>query len=197
MTNLNQQLTFILELDHLKAVYRKTYVSVDNNRNENSAEHSWHVSMMANILHEYAEGDVDISRVIQMLLIHDIVEIDAGDTFAFAAQAELVQQEDNEIIAANRLFGLLPENQFEQTKDLWFEFELAITSDAKFAKAMDRMLPLLQNMQNKGGSWAEHKVKKTQVLKRNEYLKLSAPQLWVYAGEQIELAVSNGWLVDE
>ncbi|MFT5520062.1 MAG: putative hydrolase of HD superfamily [Enterobacterales bacterium] len=197
MNHLNKQLEFILELDNLKAVYRKTFVSVDNNRNENSAEHSWHVAMMAGILHQYAEADVELSRVVNMLLIHDIVEIDAGDTFAFADQSELDKQEEIELIAANRLFGLLPEKQFEMTRDLWLEFEKADTADAKFAKAMDRMLPLLQNMQNNGGSWSIHAVKKTQVLKRNEYLTQSAPQLWQYACEQIDLAVSKGWLVDE
>ncbi|MFT5453180.1 MAG: putative hydrolase of HD superfamily [Enterobacterales bacterium] len=197
MNDLNKQLEFVLELDNLKAVYRKTFVSVDNNRNENSAEHSWHVAMMASILHQYAEAELDISRVVNMLLIHDIVEIDAGDTFAFAEQSELDKQEDIELIAANRLFGLLPETQFEMTRNLWLEFESADTADAKFAKAMDRMLPLLQNMQNNGGSWAIHKVKKTQVLKRNEYLAQSAPKLWLYACEQIDLAVSKGWLVDE
>jgi putative hydrolase of HD superfamily len=197
MNDLNKQLEFILELDNLKAVYRKTFVSVDNNRNENSAEHSWHVAMMAGILHQYTEGDVELSRVVNMLLIHDIVEIDAGDTFAFAEQAELDKQEDIELLAANRLFGLLPETQFEMTRNLWLEFERAESADAKFAKAMDRMLPLLQNMHNNGGSWSIHNVKKSQVLKRNEYLTQSAPQLWQYACGQIDLAVSKGWLVDE
>ncbi|PCJ50316.1 MAG: hydrolase [Gammaproteobacteria bacterium] len=197
MSDLNQQLAFIIELEKLKAVYRQTFVISDNNRNENSAEHSWHISMMAQVLHQYAEQPIDISRVVQMLLFHDIVEIDAGDTFAFAAQTDLDNQEDKELIAAERLFGLLPKDQFETMKNLWLEFEQATTSDAKFAKAMDRLLPLLQNMQNQGGSWAIHQVSKSQVLKRNEYLEQSTPRLWKYACEQIDLAVSKGWLVDE
>ena len=132
-----------------------------------------------------------------MLLIHDIVEIDAGDTFAFADQAEHDSQEDEELKAANRIFGLLPDNQFQSMKNLWLEFEHANTTDAKFAKAMDRMLPLLQNIQSNGGSWVKHNISKTQVLKRNNYLEETCPQLWNYACEQIDLAVSKGWLTDE
>jgi putative hydrolase of HD superfamily len=196
MKALNQQVAFILELDRLKSVYRRTYVQSDNNRKENSAEHSWHISMVANVLHEYAHEPVDISRVINMLLIHDIVEIDAGDTFAFAHQSELDGQEDKEIAAAERLFGLLPEIQFLPMKALWLEFEKAESSDARFAKAIDRIHPLLQNMANNGGSWAEHKINKQQVLKRNQYLKGLTPKLWLYACEQIDLAVKNGWLVE-
>lgn len=197
MKDLSSQLNFIREIDELKAVYRQTHVKSDNNRNENSAEHSWHIAMMANVLQEYADEPIDISRVINMLLIHDIVEIDAGDTFAFAQQQELDGQEDKEIKAANRLFGLLPEPQFSEMKTLWLEFEQAETSDARFAKAMDRVLPLIQNMANEGGSWVRHKVKKSQVLARNKYLDGLAPSLWAYACEQIDTAVNNGWLLDE
>ena len=197
MDDLKQQLAFILEIDQLKAIYRQTFVLSDDNRNENSAEHSWHISMMAHILHEYAEETVDISRVVKMLLIHDIVEIDAGDTFAFADQSKHDSQEDEELEAANRLFGLLPEEQFQLMNNLWIEFELANTADAKFAKAMDRMLPLLQNIQNNGGSWVKHNISKTQVLKRNNYLEETCPQLWCYACEQIDFAVLEGWLIDK
>jgi len=168
----------------------------DNNRFENSAEHSWHISLMASTLHSYCEETVDLSRVVRMLLIHDVVEIDAGDTFAFAEQSELNGQSDKEILAANRIFGLLPEEQFLELRNLWLEFEEAQTPDARYAKAMDRLLPLLQNMQNNGGSWAIHHITKTQVLERNEYLKKSAPKLWQYAIVQIDLAVLNGWLID-
>ena len=197
MSKITQQLDFILELDRLKAVYRQTSVKPDGNRQENSAEHSWHISLMANILQEYAEDGVDLLRVNNMLLIHDIVEIDAGDTFAFADQTELDGQLDKELKAADRIFGLLPEKQFQSMKTLWLEFENAKTADAQYAKAMDRMLPLLQNMQNGGGSWAKHKVNKSQVLDRNQYLEKSTPKLWQYTCEQIDLAVSNGWLKNE
>ncbi|OED42674.1 hydrolase [Endozoicomonas sp. (ex Bugula neritina AB1)] len=191
---LQEQLAFILELDRLKAVYRQTTVKPDDNRFENSAEHSWHISLMADVLVEYADEPVNIQRVIKMLLIHDVVEIDAGDTFAFAAQADLDGQEDKEIEAATRLFGLLPESQFQDMKNLWLEFEEAKTSDARFAKAMDRILPLLQNMANNGGSWVRHNITQAQVLKRNEYLKGLTPRLWDYAQQQIKIAVEKGWL---
>ena len=197
MNKLEQQLAFIHELDKLKAVYRKTMVKPDNNRQENSAEHSWHIALMAQVLKEYVAETVDINRAVSMLLIHDIVEIDAGDTFAFAAQSDLDGQEEKELIAANRLFGLLPEAQFNEMKALWIEFEQAQTADARFAKGMDRILPLLQNMANNGGSWVQHHVTRTQVLKRNEYLQNVTPALWDYACSQIDLAVERGWLVDQ
>jgi len=196
MEELNKQLDFIIELDRLKGVYRQALVKSDKNRFENSAEHSWHISLTAQILHNYAIEKVDVSRVMSMLLIHDIVEIDAGDMFAFSNEAAHAEQEDKEIAAATRLFGLLPEEQFHTFNQLWLEFEAAETIDAKFAKAMDRILPLIQNMKNEGGSWARHKVKKSQVIKRNEYLEGLAPQLWSYVCQQIDLAVKNGWLQD-
>jgi 5'-deoxynucleotidase YfbR-like HD superfamily hydrolase len=196
MQQLEQQLAFILELDHLKAVYRKTFVKQDNNRNENSAEHSWQIALAAQVLHQYAESPVDISRVTAMLLIHDIVEIDAGDTFAFAEQNMLDAQHGKELAAAERIFGLLPELQFNHFKNLWLEFEHAETIDSRFAKAIDRILPLLQNMQNNGGSWAIHKVKKSQVLERNRFLDKLSPKLWRYVCEQLDQATSKGWLID-
>jgi len=197
MEDLNQQLDFIIELDRLKGVYRQALVKSDKNRFENSAEHSWHISLTAQILHEYAVEKVNISRVMSMLLIHDIVEIDAGDMFAFSEQKDLAEQEDKEIAAATRIFGLLPEKQFQHFKQLWLEFEGAETIDAKFAKAMDRVLPLLQNMRNDGGSWARHNISKSQVLKRNQFLEGLAPKLWVYVCTQIDIAVVNGWLRNE
>lgn len=197
MSTLEQQFNFILELDRLKAVYRQTTVQCDGNRQENSAEHSWHIALLAQTMSEYVEEPINLPRVINMLLLHDVVEIDAGDTFAFADDSELEAQEDKEIAAANRLFGLLPEPQYQQFKQLWLEFEQAQSADARFAKAMDRILPLLQNMSNQGGSWVKHKVKKSQVLARNQYLQGITPKLWQYATEQIDLAVANGWLLDQ
>ncbi len=194
MKRLQQQMRFIRELEQLKTVYRQTTVKPDNNRHENSAEHSWQISLSAQILAEYAEESINIQRVVNMLLIHDVVEIDAGDTFAFAAQEDLEDQEDKEITAANRLFGLLPEDQFAELKSLWLEFEAAETADARFAKSIDRILPLVQNMANQGGSWVKHKINKAQVLKRNEHLEGLSPKLWDYAQQQINLAVEQGWL---
>lgn len=191
-----EQLSFIVELDKLKAVYRKALIKCDNNRYENSAEHSWHVALTANVLAPYAEKDIDITRVMLMLLIHDIVEIDAGDTFAFDEKAVLAEQSDKEQMAANRLFGLLPESQYKTYLALWNEFERAETPDAKFAKSMDRVLPLIQNMHNEGGSWAQHNVSKQQVINRNKHLAEIAPTLWQFVLEQIDLATQKGWLRD-
>jgi putative hydrolase of HD superfamily len=196
MEELNQQLDFIIELDRLKGVYRQALVKSDKNRFENSAEHSWHITLTAHILHEYAAEKVNISRVMCMLLIHDIVEIDAGDMFAFSDQKALAYQQDKEIAAAERLFGLLPEKQFQTFNQLWLEFEDAQTVDARFAKAIDSILPLLQNMRNEGGSWVRHKVNKSQVMKRNRFLEGLAPELWLYVCQQIDYAVEQGWLVD-
>lgn len=190
---LKQQIEFINELDKLKSVYRQTMVKSENSRQENSAEHSWHIAMMATLLSEYVSEPVNIHRVVTMLLIHDIVEIDAGDTFVFDAE-QVADQEEKEIQAANRLFGLLPESQRDHLIGLWQEFEALESHDARFAKAMDCMLPLLQNMDNNGGSWAKHVVSRAQVLKRNQYLENLAPELWNYALEQIDLAVEKGWL---
>jgi len=196
MDDLNKQFDFILELDRLKGVYRQALVKADNNRFENSAEHSWQIALTAHILHEYAIEEVNVSRVMMMLLIHDIVEIDAGDTFAFASDDVLAGQGDKELDAANRLFGLLPEKQYHLFKALWLEFEETKTIDARFAKAMDCILPLLQNMRNEGGSWARHDVKKSQVINRNRHLEGLAPKLWSYVCAQIDIAVTQGWLSD-
>ena len=195
-SKLDQQLVFLRELDKLKAVYRRTMVKPDNNRQENSAEHSWHIAVQAMTLKEYAEEPVNICRVINMLLLHDIVEIDAGDTFAFAESSELSGQEAKEMQAAERLFGLLPEAQAEAFKALWLEFEQAETPDARFAKAMDCLLPVIQNMGSEGGTWAKYQVTRSQVLKRNQYLEKLAPKLWTYVLEQIDISVQNGWLKD-
>lgn len=195
-SRLEQQLTFLRELDKLKAVYRRTMVKPDNNRQENSAEHSWHIALQALTLVEYAQEPVDIFRVIKMLLIHDIVEIDAGDTFAFAENAELSEQGAKEMEAAERLFGLLPEDQTEEFKILWLEFEQANTADARFAKAMDCLLPVIQNMESEGGTWAKYQVTRNQVLTRNRHLENLAPKLWNYVLEQVDISVRNGWLRD-
>lgn len=195
MQKLNQKLDFILELDKLKGVYRQSVVPSDNSRRENSAEHSWHAAMVALIFQSYAEEDIDISRVVKMLLIHDVVEIYAGDTFAFAEQSVLDGQEEKEINALNRLFALLPEEEALAYKALWFEYEAVETADGRYAKAIDCIQPLISNLNNNGASWKEHTgVTKEKVLWRNRHLKDLAPKLWAYVNLELNKAVDAGWL---
>lgn len=153
MNNLDQQVKFITELEKLKSVYRKTWIPCDNNRNENTAEHSWQVALVANILSEYASVEINIAHVTKMLLLHDIVEIYAGDTFAFATNAVLAEQQVNELKALDRLLNLLPKDQERHFKDIWVEYEEAKTNDAKFANAIDRIVPAFQSFSNAGGTW--------------------------------------------
>ena len=194
MSDIQAFADFIRELDLLKTVKRQVRLPCDGDRQENSAEHSWHVALMANVLAPYAEQVIDIQRVTQMILIHDLVEIDAGDLFAFAEVADHAEQEAKEFAAADRIFGLLPEAQGKYLHALWHEFEAAETADAKFAKAMDRVLPVFQNMAAEGGSWVRHNVAKSKILARNAHLEHCAPKLWAYVNEQLDLAVSKGWL---
>ncbi len=196
MTELAAISDFIRELDKLKAVKRQVRIPEDGDRQENSAEHSWHVALMATSLAKFAGDNVDIARVVQMILIHDLVEIDAGDMFAFASDAHHDEQEAKEQAAANRIFGLLPPPMNTRLRALWQEFEDANTPDAQFAKAMDRILPVFQNMKADGGSWARHGIARSQILKRNAYLEQSAPALWDYVLEQTDIAVKKGYLKD-
>ena len=186
---------FITELDKLKAVKRQITLPLDNDRQENSAEHSWHVALMATTLAPFAAQPIDISRVVRMILIHDVVEIDAGDLFAFQEAAEHEAQAEKELAAAKRIFGLLPAPLNQELLALWLEFEEAETPDAEFAKAMDRVLPVFQNMQNQGGSWKKHGVTREKIAQRNKHLVTCAPSLWDYVNTQFDNAVKKGWLL--
>jgi len=186
---------FITELDKLKAVKRQITLPLDNDRQENSAEHSWHVALMATTLAPFAAQPIDISRVVRMILIHDVVEIDAGDLFAFQETAEHEAQAEKELAAAKRIFGLLPAPLNQELLALWLEFEEAETPDAEFAKAMDRVLPVFQNMQNQGGSWKKHGVTREKIAQRNKHLITCAPSLWDYVNTQLDNAVKKGWLL--
>lgn len=148
---LTQQISFILEIDQLKQIYRQNLI-LDGSRRENDAEHSWHLAMMAVVLQEYASEPVDLSRVLQMVLLHDIVEIDAGDTFCYDVQAGLDKHE-REQKAAKRIFGLLPSDQGEELKNLWLEFEAGESPEARFAAVLDRLQPFLNNYHTEGGTW--------------------------------------------
>jgi putative hydrolase of HD superfamily len=181
MTNLQKQIAFIIEIDKLKKVFRKTCLFASD-RHENDAEHSWHLAMMALVLSEHANRPVDVSRVIKMLLIHDIVEIDAGDTFLFDTQKEH-NNTDEELEAAKRIFGLLPKKQAEELIKLWLEFEHAETDDAKFAKAIDRLAPMMQNATNSGGTWKEFDVPEMTVFDKKKRIGEGSDALWEYAQE--------------
>ncbi|MCA3901238.1 HD domain-containing protein [Vibrio vulnificus] len=193
MERLNKQLALLMELDKLKSVLRRTRVKSADKRLENSAEHSWHVALMALLMEEHANEPVNICRVVKMLLLHDVVEIDAGDTFVYDAVASK-QQAEKELAAAQRLFGMLPADQGEELLLLWLEFEAAQTADAKFGKALDRIIPMLLNYHNQGQSWQEHGVTRQQALTVNQKIDLGSQVLWDKAQEIIEQATPNGWL---
>lgn len=164
-----KQVSFIKEIDKLKYIQRKTKL-FNSDRHENDAEHSWHLAMMAIVLAEHSDKPIDVLKVVKMVLIHDIVEIDAGDTFIYDAQKNHTNT-DEELIAANRIFGLLPAEQAEEFIAIWKEFEEGVTDEAKFAKAMDRFEPLLQNTSNNGGTWAEFNVPYQKVYDKKKQLK--------------------------
>lgn len=195
MERLHQQIGFILEIDKLKLIIRRTLL-IDQSRRENDAEHSWHLAMMALVLAEYAEPGVDIGRVIHMLLLHDLVEIDAGDAFFYdvAAEADKAAREQQ---AAERLFGLLPEGQGEGLRALWEEFEARETADARFARALDRVQPMLHNFHTEGGTWKEYGVTLDQVRSRRALIADASPQLWDYVDGLLVEAVRRGFLAEK
>ena len=193
MERLEKQLALLIELDQLKSVLRRTRVKSADRRLENSGEHSWHVALMAVLMQEHANAPIDIARVMKMLLIHDVVEIDAGDTFVYDVAASK-EQEEKELRAAERLFGMLPSDQGEELFSLWKEFEAAQSDDAKYAKALDRLIPMLLNYHNDGQSWKEHGVTREQALTINKRIEFGSVTLWDKAKELIEEATEKGWL---
>jgi len=187
---LARQMAFLVEADKLKNILRRTPLS-DGSRAENSAEHSWHLALAALALHEYAPAGVDVRRVLELVTVHDLVEIDAGDTFAYdavAAEGKL----DRERAAADRIFGLLPIDLRDRFRAAWDEFEAQETVDSRFANALDRLQALLQNMSSGGGSWTEHQVKRTQVLKRMEPVRTALPEVWPFVVEIIDRFSASG-----
>lgn len=187
-----QQLAFLLEIDKLKSILRQTLL-MNGSRRENSAEHSWHIAIMASLLSEYASEAIDTNRVIRMLLVHDLVEIDAGDTFAYDTVG-YQDKEERELRAAERIFGLLPQEQGSELKALWLEFEAATTPESQFANALDRLQPLLHNWQTQGGTWRMHKVGKSQVYKRMEPVRKYLPVAWPLVSSIIEQARAADWI---
>ncbi len=193
MDRLEKQLALLIELDKLKSVLRRTRVKSAEGRLENSGEHSWHVALMAVLMEEHANAPVDICRVMKMLLIHDVVEIDAGDTFVYDTAATK-EQAEKEIKAAERLFGMLPTEQGQELLALWQEFEAVQSDDAKYAKALDRLIPMLLNYHNNGQSWKENSVTREQALTINKRIEFGSVTLWDKAKELIEEATEKGWL---
>ncbi len=189
MKRLEQQFQFIVEIDKLKSVLRRTYL-VNDSRRENTAEHSWHLTVMAVLLTEHANEQIDLLRVLKMLIVHDIVEIDADDTFCYDDVGALTKA-DREIRAADRIFNLLPEDQARELRNLWEEFEQRVTNEAKFAASLDRLIPLLHNYHTEGKSWREHGITSTQVMKRNLHIGEGSDSLWEFAQTLINEAVER------
>lgn len=186
---IDKQIAFIIEVDKVKNIFRQTLLS-DEKRKENDAEHSWHIALMAILLKEYVE-DVDVLKVITMVLIHDLVEIDAGDTYAYDEEGAKTKLE-KELKAADRIFGILPEDQGVYFRELWDEFEAYQTPEAKYAHLLDNLQPLLINDASRGKSWKEHGVKKSQVYKRNEKIEETSEIIWKKMQEIIEKNVDLG-----
>lgn len=191
---LAQQFDFIREIDKEKFIGRQTYLS-DGMRKENDAEHAWHMAIMTLLLSEYANEEIDVLKTVAMLLIHDIVEIDAGDTYAYDEEAKKTQKEREEK-AAERIFGLLPADQGSRLKALWQEFEACETKEAKFARTMDNIQPLMLNHATDGKAWVEHGVHLSQILNRNQRTPRGSEVLWEYAHTNfIQPNVENGHII--
>ncbi|MBD2079411.1 HD domain-containing protein [Leptolyngbya sp. FACHB-17] len=192
-TRLQAQIQFIVEIDKLKHVLRQT-ILMDKSRRENDAEHSWHLAMMAIVLAEYADPQVDLLRVLKMVLIHDLVEIDAGDTFCYDTIA-LQDQAEREEKAADRLFGMLPENLGAELRSLWEEFEAKETLDAQFATALDRLQPLLHNYYTEGGTWRKAGVTVEKVRHRMAPVAIGSSVLGEFVENLIQDAIRQGFIL--
>ena len=187
-----KQIEFIVEIDKLKYILRQTLL-IDKSRRENDAEHSWHLAMMAILLSEYAREEVDLLKVVKMALVHDLVEIDAGDTFCYD-EAGNRDKAERERKAADRIFGMLPEDLGAEIRALWEEFDAMESPESRFANALDRLQPLLHNFRTGGAGWQKHGVTCDMVIERNRHMEAGAPALWAYASAMIEEAVEKGFL---
>ncbi len=193
MERLDRQLEFIAEAGQLKGVQRQTMLT-DPARRENSAEHSWHLTVMAIALAEYAPAGTDLARVAAMLAVHDLVEIDAGDLFVYAGDAAQARQRAAEKAAADRIFGLLPPDQARWFGQLWDEFEERRSPEARFARALDRLAPMLENVKARGGTWRERGVSAEQVLEKVALIEEGSAELGQFARSMIVRAVHDGIL---
>jgi putative hydrolase of HD superfamily len=195
MTRLEQQINFIIEVDKLKNIIRQNYLT-DGSRREDDADHSWHLAMMCAVLGEHSNEKIDVLKTMTMVLIHDLVEIDAGDTYAYDPTAN-VSKMDRELAAAERIFNLLPEDQALQMRSLWDEFEERRTPEAKFAATLDRLQPFILNAVSEGKSWREHGVSFSQVMKRNEVTHEGSEALWGFQYEMMKQQTQKGNLINE
>jgi putative hydrolases of HD superfamily len=191
LNSIEKVLSFIVEIEKLKNVHRKTR-PVGLDRYENSAEHSWHVCLSALMLKDYANDEINIDRVIKMLLIHDLGEIDAGDTIIYESETQEVK--DKEAAGLKRILDLLPEGEADQYMQLWYEFEQGETADARYAKAIDRVPPLLHNLHGNGHSWKENNVPKERVFELNSRIAKGSEKLWDALQTKLGQAVSDGIL---
>ena len=191
-SRLQKQIAFLIEVDKVKNIFRQTYLA-DGKRKENDAEHSWHLALAAVLLKEHMAEDVDLGRVMTMVLIHDLVEIDAGDTYAYDMEGAATKRE-REVKAAKRIFGILPEDQGIYFRELWDEFEEYETADAKYAHLLDNFQPLLLNDASKGKSWEEHGVHKSQVCRRNARIPETSEIVWEKMLEIMDKHIAAGRL---
>ncbi len=192
--NLLKQIEFIKEIDKIKYIQRRTKL-FNSNRNENDAEHSWHLAMMAIVLSEYSDLEIDLLKVIKMVLIHDIFEIDAGDTFLYD-QKKSHDNTEEEKKCAERIFGILPKKQAHAFFEVWTEFEDGISNEAKFAKSLDNLEPVLQNASNNGGTWKEFGVKLKTVYDKKKIIKRGSTELWNFTKTILENSVKKGILLE-
>lgn len=193
---LEQQIAFLKEIDKIKSIFRRTRL-LDDSRYENDAEHAWHLAVMAMTLAEYANDEkIDISKVIKMVLIHDIVEIDAGDTFLYDSELQLEKQ-GKESHAATRIFGLLPEDQQRAFLLLWQEFEARETPEAKFAATLDRFEPCIQNVATRGHAWQKHGISRQQAEAVNEHIANGSEDIWRYTRKLFAEADEQGYFPTE
>jgi putative hydrolase of HD superfamily len=190
---LTAQIAFILEIDRLKSILRQTWIS-DMSRRENSAEHSWQLALMAMTLSEHANEPVDVNRVVRMVLLHDIVEIDAGDAFLYDDAAQAMKAE-REKAAADRIFGLLPEDLCGEFRATWEEFEAGESAEARFAQSLDRLMPMMLNYVTEGRAWQANGVTADRVLKRCKVIDEGSHALWAHAQEVVAAAVRDGYLL--
>lgn len=191
-SRLKKQIAFLIEVDKVKNIFRQTYLA-DGKRKENDAEHSWHLALAAVLLKEHMAEDVDLGRVMTMVLIHDLVEIDAGDTYAYDMEGAATKRE-REVKAAKRIFGILPEDQGIYFRELWDEFEEYETADAKYAHLLDNFQPLLLNDASEGKSWEEHGVQKSQVCRRNARIPETSEIVWEKMLEIMDKHIAAGRL---